>query len=153
MTQSRTHGVQVCGDGVAKLTDFGLSSLIVDLSPVVNAEGIGAIRWKAPEILSGESNGSFASDVYSFGMTIIEITTQMLPWGMMADVAVRHKVANLRELPQQPAEMSDLQWSLIKRMCSADQTERIDMACWHRSWTSAPWLCELRLTRCCWRKT
>ncbi|POM69356.1 Protein kinase [Phytophthora palmivora] len=37
--------------------------------------------WKAPECLTG-SPPTFASDVYSFGMFIIEALSGMLPWGI-----------------------------------------------------------------------
>lgn len=70
------------------MTDFGVSCLDVDILPADNAQKMGAIRWKAPNVLSGESSSLFAFDVYSFGMTVIEIVMQILPWDMMTEVAV-----------------------------------------------------------------
>lgn len=43
-------------------------------------------------------------------------------------MAVKNKVVKLHELPKQPAETSDVQWNHIKRMCSTDPVDRIDMA-------------------------
>ncbi|POM78464.1 TKL protein kinase [Phytophthora palmivora] len=42
---------------------------------------LSAYRWKTPECLTG-SPPTFASDVYSFGMFIIEALSGMLPWGI-----------------------------------------------------------------------
>lgn len=120
--------VVICEDGVAKLTDFGLSCRDDDLLSMNDSAELGATRWKAPECISGKSSGSFASDVYSFGMTIIEAVTGRLPFGMMSDVAVKNKVVKLHELPNQPTEMNDAQWKLIKRMCSTNPADRTDMA-------------------------
>lgn len=64
--------------------------------------------------------------IYSFGMTIIEAARQRFPFGMIPDVAVKHKVATLCELLAQPAEVSDTQWELIKGMFSTNPDDRID---------------------------
>ena len=64
--------ILVNGDGLAVLTDFGLCSV------VWNPNGIPReiIRWCAPEVLgSDEVSGTqptYASDVFSFGMVILE---------------------------------------------------------------------------------
>lgn len=112
-------------DGVAKLTDFGMSCQESDLQSTENGSELGAIQWKAPECVSGETSGSFASDIYSFGMTIIEAVTRDFPWGMMDDAAVKNKVVEKHELPEQPAALSDPQWSLVKRMCAARPGDRL----------------------------
>lgn len=57
-------GTTSAGDGPAKLTDFGLS-LEVSESRDPIAEEVGAIQWKAPEVIEGKTRGSLASDVYS----------------------------------------------------------------------------------------
>lgn len=122
------NNILICKDDVAKLTDFGLSCHENDLSLHIDANMVvGALHWKAPEVIAGASSGSFASDVYSFGMTIIEVMTQRPPWGMMPDIAVKHKVAKLNELPKQPTVLNDFQWKLVKQMCSPNPNDRIDM--------------------------
>lgn len=109
-------------DGVVKLTDFGLSSCEADLQQMHDIAIAGALCWKAPEFKSGEC-GSYACDVYSFGMT------QKFPYGTIPDVAIINRVKrNLHTLPKQSAEMTDSQWSLIKRMCCANPDDRTDMS-------------------------
>lgn len=36
------------------------------------ADEVGAIHWKAPEVIEGQTQGSLAPDVCSFGMCILE---------------------------------------------------------------------------------
>ncbi|KAE9322404.1 hypothetical protein PR003_g17245 [Phytophthora rubi] len=62
------NNILVCDDGV-KLADFGMSFIANRPETVGESNGaLGAFRWKAPECLKGEPP-SFASDIYSFGMT------------------------------------------------------------------------------------
>lgn len=112
-------------DGVAKLTDFGMSCQESDLPSTGNGSELGALQWKAPECISGESSGSFSSDIYSLGMTIIEAVTREFPWGMLDDAAVKNKVVEKHELPEQPAVLNDSQWSLVKRMCTTRPGDRL----------------------------
>jgi serine/threonine protein kinase len=131
-----THGdlkgnnILVGADGTAKLTDFGLSSMLTssaEPTPVVGA--VGALRWKAPEVLSGASAASFAADIYSLGMSIIEAATHALPWGnQMPDAAVRYHVATLRALPTRPTCLNNDQWGLIQSMCAFELASRPDIA-------------------------
>lgn len=121
------NNILICKDGVAKLTDFGLSCRENDLPLHGDANMVGALHWKAPEVIAGESSGSFAADVYSFGMTIIEVVTQRPPWGMMPDIAIKNKVVKLHELPKQPGILNNAQWELVNRMCSPNPNHRIDM--------------------------
>ena len=60
------------------LCDFGLTKF-AEIQTIASTQSgglAGSIRWKAPEIMytDDESSGrnTFATDVYSFGMTILE---------------------------------------------------------------------------------
>ncbi|POM59002.1 Serine/threonine protein Kinase [Phytophthora palmivora] len=105
--------------------DFGLS-VIADVTRPSNDEGaVGAYRWKAPECLSG-SGPTFASDVYSFGMCIIEIVTGEIPWGRtVPDAAVRHHVVERRSIPTCPVEFNISEWKIIEQMCSFNPQKRL----------------------------
>lgn len=50
-----------------------------------------------------------------------------MPWGIMPDVAVKHKVTVLKELPKQPPSMTEKQWQLIQKMCAWEPAQRLDM--------------------------
>ncbi|GMF80418.1 unnamed protein product [Phytophthora fragariaefolia] len=86
----KCNNILIASDGSVKLTDFGLSSMTTDavdctVEPECEVESsghisVGAIRWKAPEVLRGEKS-TFASDIYSFGMCILEAVSGVYPWG------------------------------------------------------------------------
>lgn len=87
-----------------------------------------ASRWMAPECVRGEST-TFASDVYSFAMCIVEAVTSKDPWnvGTSGDRAER----DTSECPFPPSCfhcMSDQQRELMKKMCALQPSERVSMA-------------------------
>ena len=56
----------------------------------------GALRWQAPEILSGESTLTPEADVYAFAIVCVEILTNgELPWAMLDDQAVQQLVLRM----------------------------------------------------------
>ncbi|RLN86615.1 hypothetical protein BBJ28_00023292 [Nothophytophthora sp. Chile5] len=115
-------------DDIAKLADFGLSIIASrEEVPASGDEGaLGAFRWKAPECLMG-ARPTFASDIYSFGMCIIEVLTGKFPWGnSIPDEAVRHNVTQEKLIPGRPEDFSDAEWDLVTRMCSFDPELRIN---------------------------
>ena len=76
--------VLVTDTGIAKLSDFGCSHKRKDLhtlSLVENKNGNtvlqGSVPWMAPEVIKGTAFGR-ASDIWSFGATIIEMGKFML---------------------------------------------------------------------------
>lgn len=124
----RCTNILIGHHGLAKLTNFHESCYEADISAATgSASAAGSVRWKAPECLSGESSGTFASDIYSFGMTIIEAVTGNLPWVMVSDAVVKHKVLEKGEFIERPSMMSESQWDLIRRMCAASPSDRIDI--------------------------
>ncbi|KAJ8528659.1 hypothetical protein ON010_g14670 [Phytophthora cinnamomi] len=119
------NNILVC-DGKAKLADFGLS--IVANRPgteVIGANGaLGAFRWKAPECLLG-GKPTFASDIYSFGMCIVEVITGEPPCRSLGDDVVRYNVVQQRLFPPRPDHIDEYEWKLASRMCHFDPDERI----------------------------
>ncbi|GMF24292.1 unnamed protein product [Phytophthora lilii] len=77
----KCDNILVGSDGYAKLTDFGLSAsdAAVDQGAVT-----GAVRWVAPECLDG-CPATYASDIYSLGMCIIQAVSGKVPWAAIAD--------------------------------------------------------------------
>lgn len=67
--------------GVPKIADFGLSRIKdfqASLTGTSSAEAGGSLRWQAPELLfpekfEGTGKHTFASDIYAFGMTCLEV--------------------------------------------------------------------------------
>lgn len=64
--------------GHAKISDFGMSRLLVRTDIAKTEANIGPIRWMAPESL-GQQIYSKYSDVWSFGIVIYEIVAQREP--------------------------------------------------------------------------
>ncbi|OWY99328.1 Serine/threonine protein kinase [Phytophthora megakarya] len=125
----KCNNIVVGGDNKAKVTDFGLSS-----ANFVT----GAWHWVAPECLErGPSELSYASDIYAFGMCIVEAlrivettTTKnrvLLPWGNLDNNVVKYHVTH-GKLPSRPKLCTDDEWDLIKRMCTYEPKERIKIS-------------------------
>lgn len=82
--------ILISGDKVARLADFGLAEVIEDVagelphltqSDSTTSNRNGNPRWMAPEMLGLESTGVLSSrrtratDIYSFAMTMIQVTS------------------------------------------------------------------------------
>jgi serine/threonine protein kinase len=60
--------------GMPRLCDFGLSRMLEDttLWNTSATSAPGTVRWKAPELLSGEQQTvTSKSDIYAYGMTCL----------------------------------------------------------------------------------
>ncbi|KDO18853.1 TKL protein kinase [Saprolegnia parasitica CBS 223.65] len=62
---------------VAKLTDFGISRLVVDETMTREA---GTTAWTAPEVLLSDGHYNEKADVYSFGVVLSELDTWQVPY-------------------------------------------------------------------------
>ncbi|RLN76267.1 hypothetical protein BBJ28_00020978, partial [Nothophytophthora sp. Chile5] len=120
------NNILIGKDGVAKLTDFGLSFFRKNADSEAEQGSLGAYRWKSPECLDG-GVATFASDIFSFGMCIIEAVSGALPWGnRIDDIAVKHYVTK-GELPNRPAVFEDEEWDLVQQMCCLKPTQRLNI--------------------------
>lgn len=85
-----------------------------------------AVRWMAPETLQGASE-SCASDVYTFGMCIIEAASGQVPWGNVS-CGVISVLLGLGRLPKRPEVMTGEQWQLVEFICAKDPAQRPAMS-------------------------
>ncbi|RLN31821.1 hypothetical protein BBJ28_00024857, partial [Nothophytophthora sp. Chile5] len=122
----RCNNILVGSDGKAKITGFRGSLTLEQLDALTVPSPCEDVAWEAPERLVGKLQ-SLPSDVYSFGMCIIEAVTGQPPWGYLSDEDVRKHVAN-GQLPRRPREFSDSQWELVEWMCRLDPSDRPKMA-------------------------
>jgi len=125
------NNIVIGSDLKAKVTDFGLSSLTSDGA---TAQISAASHWVAPECFIGASPQlTFASDVYSLGMCIVEALRVVggadvcLPWGRLDNAEVRG-IAKMAKLPSRPEMCEDSQWELVKRMCAFEPEQRIKIS-------------------------
>ncbi|RLN48882.1 hypothetical protein BBJ28_00020959 [Nothophytophthora sp. Chile5] len=123
----KCNQILVSKDGVAMLTDFGLSFNSEESSS--EEDIVGAIRWKAPECIRKlkPSKPNFQSDVYSFGMCVVEAMTGAVPWGQLPDPVVKFHVTREKFLVRPPAFKSDAQWEFIRAMCAFDPSRRMEL--------------------------
>jgi serine/threonine protein kinase len=76
--------VLIGSDRKAYLADFGLSGTLKKLTGMTYLMNMschpGALRWAAPELLSGEESTSASthSDVYSFGCIMLQVSRLLL---------------------------------------------------------------------------
>lgn len=86
--------------------------------------------FAAPEcigILDGiRHSPRFESDVYSFGLTIMEAIAKKAPYHGKSPKDIRTLKQN-NELPR-PPEMSDEAWTLVMQMCVCDPNQRVKLA-------------------------
>ena len=89
---------------IAKIADFGASK---DTSATTGtAVNLGTPAWTAPEILKMEQGADidmFLADVYSYGVTLSEISSRQLPWNGLSAMQVLMKVCMQNERVQMPS--------------------------------------------------
>ncbi|KAG8939826.1 hypothetical protein FRC04_005957 [Tulasnella sp. 424] len=135
-------------DGEVLLCDFGLTRT-TDLKTPTEMKGAGAIRWQSPELLNGHSK-SFKSDVYAFGMTIVEVLTGSVPFpDLETDRAVISTVLiEGKRPPKNPTESSaglsyENVWAVAEACWPALPEERISMTRALQLIQADPALCDI----------
>ncbi|KIO25525.1 hypothetical protein M407DRAFT_55475, partial [Tulasnella calospora MUT 4182] len=87
----------ISGDGHVLLCDFGLAKPTY----AQTSTGAGTLRWQSPELWDDKPR-TFASDVYAFSMTIVEVLTGLPPFSHLEnEVAVILAVYHRDERPVQ----------------------------------------------------
>ncbi|KAG2740308.1 hypothetical protein P692DRAFT_20911863, partial [Suillus brevipes Sb2] len=91
---------------------------------------LGAVRWAAPELLSGEESISVAttqSDMYSFGNIILQVLTENVPWcHLIRDFQISYQVVIEGKMHPRPndAYVTDQYWNFMTRCWSMTITDR-----------------------------
>lgn len=97
----KLDNVLLTSSGEAKLTDFGLAKYLdPDFPTSVGTRGAGSVPWQAPEVLLG-GRRSKASDVWGFGMMIVELLIRKPPfWAPeMIPAAIIYRIINGQNQP------------------------------------------------------
>ncbi|KAI0050015.1 ras GEF, partial [Auriscalpium vulgare] len=135
----RGTNILISDTGKACICDFGLSQYESDNPGALSPTSANS-RWLAPEIFTPEQfvPPTKAGDVWSFGMTCIEVFTGAPPYAKFArDMAVAVRIAS-GDLPERPDPaiahgLSDAMWELMLR-------------CWQRMPEARPTMPEIRAT-------
>ncbi|KAG5650844.1 hypothetical protein H0H81_010855 [Sphagnurus paluster] len=109
------------------VADFGQSKWKADVKQG-NMLPNHALRWQAPELMSGHSLLTKKCDIYAFAMCCVEILTMgSIPWPTMTDHAVRIHVLDEQGRPPYPGHLAD-SLGLEEMLASA----------WHQSPSERP---------------
>ncbi|KXN87744.1 hypothetical protein AN958_08220 [Leucoagaricus sp. SymC.cos] len=135
----RAGNVLINRDGVACLSDFGMSKMLEDAS-IFKVDRRGSTtspnhnpRWCAPELLEPNISVSKKSDIWSFGMACLEILTGDPPYATVKNHLAVYGLVQAGKLPDRPAysRISDALWSLFEK-------------CWRKEPDSRPTISEVR---------
>ncbi|KAH0831350.1 hypothetical protein J3R83DRAFT_14012 [Lanmaoa asiatica] len=138
-SRSVVHGdlsgsnVLIGKNGKAHISDFGLSTLLTDLSGsmfATSSRARGTPRWTAPELFNphvsqdkkdDQSNGgpTLHGDVYSFGCVMLQILTGKVPYHYLTNYQVMGALLS-GTTPTRPScdLVTDRQWTFIQRCWS-----------------------------------
>eukprot|EP01006_Ploeotia_vitrea_P033294 TRINITY_DN65419_c7_g6_i1.p1 TRINITY_DN65419_c7_g6~~TRINITY_DN65419_c7_g6_i1.p1 ORF type:complete len:656 (-),score=345.97 TRINITY_DN65419_c7_g6_i1:902-2869(-) len=79
----KSGNILLTNKGEIKVTDFGISKLVEDENQKKFSMPAGSPLWMAPEIIMGK-RGTYKADVWSLGITLIELAEGDPPWSNMS---------------------------------------------------------------------
>ncbi|CAL1703915.1 unnamed protein product [Somion occarium] len=103
----KCSNILVSAEAEALICDFGMSKLVEDVTEQSASATLtkqGSARWLAPEVIEGlVDSPTMACDVYSFGMTMFECFSTVMPFAKLKrDAQVIHKVIGEKMRPGRP---------------------------------------------------
>jgi serine/threonine protein kinase len=103
-------------DGTAKITDFGVSHAVGEITVTATGIVVGTPAYLAPEVAQGNS-ADFPSDVFSLGATLYTALEGTPPFGLNDNaIALLHRVASGKITPpQRSGPLTGLLLSLLRR--------------------------------------
>jgi serine/threonine-protein kinase len=102
----KPQNIMVNGEGLVKLTDFGIASMYKDLSAerlTTTGMTLGTVQYYAPEQAQGEIVQP-AADVYALGIVMYEMLTGKPPFD--GDTPVSVAVRHIQDLPEPPRKQN-----------------------------------------------
>ncbi len=112
------------GELRGKLSDFGLSILKPSLVPNPSEKVI-SLSWLAPEIVKGTGEYSKASDVYSLGMVLYELTTGKMPYVGLPGKLETPKFEKIKQWIKEDVRP----WQYLPKDCPAELAQLICDCC------------------------
>jgi serine/threonine protein kinase len=117
----KPSNVLISESGTAKLVDFGIAKAAstADVNLTGTSEGMGTIRYSAPEQLASARDATESADLYSFGVLLYELITGAPPYTGPANVVIAQACAEAAApiqsvSPDCPAELAELVHQLLK---------------------------------------
>ncbi|KAJ1302889.1 hypothetical protein OPQ81_003188 [Rhizoctonia solani] len=125
--------ILIAHDERPMLMDFGNASLpdaTLNFTQT-NSTAKFSLRWTAPEILDGTTRHTPAGDVYSLGMTILEVFTSEVPFADKAETSALIQVLILKNIPRRPEKAmpkssvyGDKLWDILTQCWAHDPEQR-----------------------------
>ncbi|KAJ7138576.1 kinase-like domain-containing protein [Mycena filopes] len=104
--------------GRLSVSPRSITTLAATVLSAASSAGGGTFRWMAPERLVPSAydlptaKATMKSDVFSFGMLMLEVFTREQPWGSRAECSIALSVVtNVR--PSQPGSIPDILWEIV----------------------------------------
>jgi eukaryotic-like serine/threonine-protein kinase len=116
--------ILVGDNGTVKITDFGVSRVVEDVTGTATGTFVGTPAYLAPEVAQGR-DVTFSSDVYSLGATLYQAVEGTSPVGKSDNpMRILHRIASGTVIP--PVKAGPLA-PILLRMLSTDPAERPTM--------------------------
>ncbi|GAB9470571.1 Serine/threonine protein kinase [Globisporangium polare] len=127
----RCKNILVGSDGKTRISDAGYNNIRrMSVGRSLNSPP-NSIRWSAPECLleqGHKAEPTNASDIYSFGMTIIEAKTGARPWpNVERDDDIIDVHCDDEIVYERPQEFTEQEWEIVQGICKAKAGDRMSL--------------------------
>lgn len=117
-------------DNIIKISDFGLSKIVIETTRTSTFKGFGALRYMAPEGWKSEKN-TIQMDIYSMGIVFYELSTLLYPFQVNEPEDIDElKKAHFFQHPKSPdsinSKLSHIVIQLIIKMMKKNTTKRFN---------------------------
>ncbi|KAF8604984.1 kinase-like protein [Ceratobasidium sp. AG-I] len=133
----KAENILISKNHTPRISDFGLSRAVKNSdvpTGYTTSTFHGSLRWMSPELHEPGDDGrpppfDIGSDIWAFGMVILEIQTHDIPWAhLLSDSAVMLKVIQGgTPPPPKNVVIRPVLWALIEECWKYEPTERVSM--------------------------